>query len=359
MAFLDGMLRALRRRNGSDLHLAAGLVPRVRVRGRLEPLADHGVAGAAELLGWLTEVMSAPHQQTFAAERDVDFAYQLEGAGRFRVNCFQQANGPAAVFRLIPEAVQPLHTLGVPPALEQLAQLRSGLILVTGPTGAGKSTTLAAIVDRVNETTARHIVTIEDPIEFLHTPKQSEFSQREIGRDTPSFAAALRAAIRQDADVILVGELRDPETIALALLAAEMGCLVFSTLHTNSAAKSIDRLVDAFSAEEQGHIRLMLSEALVAVVAQILVPTADGKGRVPVNEILLKTQALPNLIRENNVPMMTTLMQSSRALGMQTMDDHLEQLWKDGVIALDDAVRRAVDRARFERPSSTRPDDRF
>jgi twitching motility protein PilT len=349
MAHLDALLRFLRSKNGSDLHLATGLAPRVRVRGLLEEIPGLAEMQAADLYQWLAEVADPHHWKQFRATRDADFAYSLEGAGRFRVNVFEQENGPSAVFRLIPENVRSLDALGVPPALEQLARLRSGLVVVTGPTGAGKSTTLAAIVDRVNETSARHIVTIEDPIEFLHRPKRSVFSQREIGRHAPSFAVALRAAIRQDADVILVGELRDPETIGLALLAAEMGCLVFSTLHTNSASKSIDRLVDAFSAEEQGHIRLMLSEALAGVVAQILVPTADGQGRVPVNEILLKTSALPNLIRENNIPMMTTLMQSNRALGMQTMDDHLEQLVRDGVIRFDDAVRRAVDRTRFER----------
>jgi twitching motility protein PilT len=356
MAHLDPLLRFLRLHNGSDLHLATGLAPRVRMRGLLEEIPGLAPLQAEDLYKWLGEVAPEHHWKQFRSTRDADFAYSLQGAGRFRVNVFEQENGPSAVFRLIPETVRPLESLGVPRSLDQLARLRSGLVVVTGPTGSGKSTTLAAIVDRVNEMSARHIVTIEDPIEFLHRPKNSIFSQREVGRDAPSFAAALRGAIRQDADVILVGELRDAETIGLALLAAEMGCLVFSTLHTNSASKSIDRLVDAFAAEEQGHIRLMLSEALAAVVAQILIPTADGKGRVPVNEILLKTSALPNLIRDNNIPMMMTLMQSNRAMGMQTMDDHLEQLVKDGVIRYDDAIRRAVDRARFERNRPAAPD---
>ena len=353
MAALDALLRYLRRANGSDLHLASGLTPRVRIRGLLETIPGLAVLDAGALLALLREVSDAHHWSVFEKENDVDFAYSLEGAGRFRVNCFQQENGPAAVFRLVPEQVQPLAKLGVPPALERLAHLRGGLVLVTGPTGAGKSTTLAAIIDRINEVSSRHIVTIEDPIEFVHKPKRSVFSQREVGLHGDSFAHALRGALRQDADVIMVGELRDPETISLALLAAEMGCLVFSTLHTNSAAKSIDRLVDAFAAEEQGHIRLMLSEALAAVVAQLLLPTADGVGRVPVNEVLLKTSALPTLIRDNNVPMMMTLMQSNRALGMQTMDDALEALVKAGTVRFDDALRRAVDRPRFEklRPS--------
>jgi twitching motility protein PilT len=352
MARLDALLRYVRQHDGSDLHLSAGLPPYVRVSGQLHAIEGLQVLDQSTLESMLEEVASPGHWLTYVAENDIDFAYALEGAGRFRVNCFRQEHGPAAVFRLIPDDIRPLHALGVPPAVEKLATLTSGLVVVTGPTGAGKSTTLAAIIDRINESGPRHIVCIEDPIEFVHRPKQSLFSQREIGAHASRFADALRAAIRQDADVILVGELRDTETISLALLAAEMGCLVFSTLHTNSASKSIDRLIDAFSPEEQGHVRLMLSEALAAVVAQILVPTIGGDGRVPVNEILLKTSALPNLIRENNVPMMMTLMQSSRAMGMQTMDDHLEQLARDGIISFDIALRHAVDRSRLDKMRS-------
>lgn len=352
MARLDALLRHVRQHHGSDLHLSAGLPPYVRVSGQLHAIEGLQVLDQSTLESMLEEVASPNHWLTYVAENDIDFAYALEGAGRFRVNCFRQEHGPAAVFRLIPDDIRPLHALGVPPAVEKLATLTSGLVVVTGPTGAGKSTTLAAIIDRINESEPRHIVCIEDPIEFVHRPKQSLFSQREIGAHASNFADALRAAIRQDADVILVGELRDTETISLALLAAEMGCLVFSTLHTNSASKSIDRLIDAFSPEEQGHVRLMLSEALAAVVAQILVPSADGQGRVPVNEILLRTSALPNLIRENNVPMMMTLMQSSRAMGMQTMDDHLEQLARDGIISFDIALRHAVDRSRLDKMRS-------
>ena len=349
MAQLDALLRHLRHAGGSDLHLAAGLQPHARVRGTLAPIADLALLDGPTLLAMLKDVAPPHLWPVFLAEHDVDFAYALQGAGRFRVNCFQQENGPAAVFRMIPETVRPLESLGVPAAVERLAHLQAGLVVVTGPTGAGKSTTLAAIIDRINATSARHVICIEDPIEFVHRSKKAVFSQREIGSHAASFADALRAAIREDPDVILVGELRDTETISLALLAAEMGCLVFSTLHTNSASKSIDRLIDAFSPEEQGHVRLMLAEALAAVVAQVLVPTADGTSRVPVNEILLKTSALPNLIRENNTPMMVTLMQSSRAIGMQTMDDHLEQRVRDGTILLDDALRYATDRARLEK----------
>lgn len=349
MPQLDALLTHLRLASGSDLHLAAGLPPHVRVRGQLTPIPGLATLDIETLSAMLAEVTPPHLWPVYVSEHDVDYAYALDGAGRYRVNCFQQENGPAAVFRMIPETVRPLESLGVPPAVERLAHLGAGLVVVTGPTGAGKSTTLAAIIDRINETSARHVICIEDPIEFVHRSKKSVFSQREIGAHARTFAHALQAAIREDPDVILVGELRDTETISLALQAAEMGCLVFSTLHTNSASKSIDRLVDAFSPEEQGHVRLMLAEALAAVVAQVLVPTADGARRVPVNEILLKTSALPNLIRDNNTPMMTTLMQSSRAMGMQTMDDHLEQLIKEGVILLDDALRYAHDRGRLER----------
>jgi twitching motility protein PilT len=349
VARLDVLLAYVTSSGGSDLHLAAGLVPHMRLRGELRPLQGLQMLDNNGLMHMLQEVAPQHHWQQYQRENDVDFAYAKDGIGRFRVNCFRQENGAGAVFRLIPENVVALEQLGVPPVLTKIAALTSGLVIVTGPTGAGKSTTLAAMVDRINTNSARHIVCIEDPIEFVHKPKRSVFSQREVGTHARTFGEAMAAAIRQDPDVILVGELRDTETIGLALLAAEMGCLVLSTLHTNSAAKSIDRLVDSFSPEEQGHVRLMLSEALAAVVAQILLPTADGLGRVPVNEVLLRTSALPNLIRDNNIPMMATLMQSNRAMGMQTMDDHLEQLVKEGKISMDDATRNAADRARFDK----------
>jgi twitching motility protein PilT len=232
--------------------------------------------------------------------------------------------------------------------VEGLAQLSQGLVLVTGPTGSGKSTTLAAIIDRINQNHARHVVTIEDPIEFVHQNRKAVFSHREVGQHSRAFGPALRAAIRQDADVVLVGELRDRETIALAITAAEMGMLVFGTLHTNGAAKTIDRIVDAFPAEEQPQVRLSLSESLAAVVSQLLLPTADGKGRVAVNEILLRTAALPNVIREGNTPMLHSIIQSGKQQGMQAMDDALFALAKAGVILPQDAHQKAADKARFE-----------
>jgi twitching motility protein PilT len=267
---------------------------------------------------------------------------------RFRANYFVQENGAAAVFRIIPEEIISLEQLNVPEAIANLANLTQGLVLVTGPTGSGKSTTLAAIVDKINRERALHIVTIEDPVEFVHQNNKSVFSHREVGPHTNGFAPALRAAIREDADVVLVGEMRDYETISLALAAAEMGVLVFGTLHTNNAAKTIDRVIDAFPADEQSQARISLSESLYAVVSQLLLPTADGKGRCAVNEILLTTSALPNLIREGNIPMIPSLIQSGKGEGMQAMDDALFDLVKAGRITGDEAFRKAEDKSRFQ-----------
>jgi twitching motility protein PilT len=260
----------------------------------------------------------------------------------------QQENGAGAVFRLIPERIVPLAELDLAKSVESLAHLQHGLVLVTGPTGSGKSTTLAAIIDCINSTYEKHIVTIEDPVEFIHQNKKSVFSQREVGSDTESFGAALRAAIRQDADVILVGEMRDLETIALAITAAEMGTLVFGTLHTNGAANTIDRLIDAFPAEEQSQIRTTLAESLAGVVSQLLLRTADGLGRCAATEILLKTQGLANIIREGNTPMLTTVIQSGKNQGMQLMDDALGTLVEQRRITVRDAYLKASNKARFE-----------
>ncbi len=260
----------------------------------------------------------------------------------------RQENGAGAVFRIIPEKIVPLEKLNLPKAIETLAHLQQGLVLVTGPTGSGKSTTLAAIIDRINTTYSKHIVTIEDPVEFVHKNKKSVFSQREVGDDTQSFGAALRAAIRQDADVILVGEMRDLETISLAITAAEMGALVFGTLHTNGAAKTIDRLIDAFPADEQEQIRTTLSESVAGIVSQLLLRTADGHGRCAVNEILLKTPGLPNVIREGNTPMIQTIIQSGKTVGMQTMDDALMALVEQKRITGHEAYMKAMNKQRFE-----------
>ena len=348
MARLDSLLRRLKQDGGSDLHLSAGLVPRMRRRGHIEEIEGEANLEDAALRELLRELASEVQWQEYEAHRDLDFAYALAGVARFRANYLAQENGAAAVFRIVPEKVLSSEELGLPPAIESLAQLAKGLVLVTGPTGSGKSTTLAAIIDRINRSHTRHVVTIEDPIEFVHDNKQAVFSHREVGAHTKSFGAALKAALRQDADVVLVGEMRDRETIGLAITAAEMGLLVFGTLHTNSAAKTIDRIIDAFPAKEQEQIRLSLSESLAGVVSQLLLPTADGRGRCAVHEILLRTPGLPNVIREGNTPMLSSIIQSGKGAGMQSMDDALFAAVKDGRVRVEDAQAKAQDKARFQ-----------
>ena len=349
MAQLDELLLHLKENDGSDLHLAAGLEPRIRAKGRIRPIDGRPPLADSELRGLLEEIASDKDWDEFASTNDVDFAYAIEGVARFRANYFVQQNGAGAVFRIIPDEIVSLEDLNLSPTIGGLAHLNEGLVLVTGPTGSGKSTTLAAIINEINTTYERHIVTIEDPVEFVHQNRSAVFSHREVGLHTLGFGPALRSAIRQDADVILVGELRERETIALAITAAEMGMLVFGTLHTNNAAKTIDRIIDAFPADEQNMVRMSLSESLAGVVSQLLLPTADGKGRVAVNEILLKTPGLPNVIRENNTQMLYSIIQSGKGQGMQAMDDVLWDLCEEGKIKPRDAYMKAADKPRFER----------
>jgi len=348
MPRIDELFRYLKEKQGSDLHLAAELEPRVRIHGSLEPVADWQPQSHDELMSLLREMVDAERWDEYTSSGDLDFAYGLEGVARFRANFLRQENGCSAVFRIIPEKIVPLEELNLPQAIEGLAHLQQGLVLVTGPTGSGKSTTLAAIIDRINNTYAKHIVTIEDPVEFVHQNKLSVFSQREVGSDTESFGAALRAAIRQDAEVILVGEMRDLETISLAITAAEMGALVFGTLHTNGAANTVDRLIDAFPADEQAQTRTTLAESIAGIVSQLLLRTADGRGRCAVNEILLKTSGLPNVIREGNTPMITSIIQAGRTQGMQLMDDVLMALVEQQRITPREAYMKASNKARFE-----------
>ncbi|MCH7778653.1 MAG: PilT/PilU family type 4a pilus ATPase, partial [Gemmatimonadetes bacterium] len=323
MAKIDELLHYIKDNGCSDLHLAAGLEPRVRRKGALELIDARSVIADQQLRQMLQEIATVEQWDTFVAEGDLDYAYALPGVGRFRANYFIQRNGPGAVFRIIPEEILTVEQLEVPKSVANLANLDQGLALITGPTGSGKSTTLAAIIDHINRTYAKHIVTIEDPVEFVHRNNKSTLSHREVGRHTNGFGPALRAALREDADVILVGEMRDLETISLAITAAEMGALVFGTLHTNNATKTVDRIIDAFPAAQQSQARTSLSESLVAVISQLLLPTADGKGRCAAHEILLRTPALPNVIREGNTPMLTSIIQGGRKLGMQMMDDAL------------------------------------
>ncbi|MEM7413128.1 MAG: type IV pilus twitching motility protein PilT [Myxococcota bacterium] len=348
MAALDTLLIALKDRKGSDLHLASGVAPRMRVKGALDVIEGQCELDDAALRAMMQEIATPEQWEEYLRDGDLDFAYGLPGVARFRANYLVQENGAGAVFRIIPEEILTAEQLKLPEAVVKLAELEKGLVLVTGPTGSGKSTTLAAIINHINTNQCRHIVTIEDPVEFVHPNKQSVLSHREVGSHTQGFGPALRAAIRQDADVVLVGEMRDRETIGLAISAAEMGLLVFGTLHTNSAAKTIDRIIDAFPAKEQNQVRISLSESLAAVVSQILLPTADGKGRCAAQEILLRTQGLPNVIREGKITMLNSIIESGKAQGMQAMDDVLFAYAKEGRISGADAYMKATNKQRFE-----------
>ncbi|MBE2252622.1 MAG: type IV pilus twitching motility protein PilT [Myxococcus sp.] len=348
MARLDPLFKLLKDQGGSDLHLAAGMQPHMRQHGGVKPIGGWQPFTDETLRDHLKELATEKQWSHYGTNLDLDFAYALAGVGRFRANYFNQERGAAAVFRIIPEKIRSLEDLKAPAALSALADLEQGLVLVTGPTGSGKSTTLAAIIDLINTRHAKHIVTIEDPVEFVHQNKKCTLSQREVGNDTKSFANALRSAIRQDPGVILVGEMRDMETISLAITAAEMGVLVFGTLHTNSAPKTIDRVIDAFPTDQQQQVRTMLSESLAGVVSQLLLRTPDGRGRMAVHEILLKTPGLPNVIREGNTPMIHSIIQSGKQLGMQAMDDVLFKLAEEKKISGEDAFHKASNKARFE-----------
>ena len=330
MPTMQDLLREAADKGASDLHLSAGEPPLLRVHGDLVRI-EHPAVTPAQVTELVNSIMSDAQRATFEAEHEVDFACELEGKGRFRVNVFVHSRGPGAVLRTIPTKIPALDTLHMPPILKELCTRERGLVLVTGPTGSGKSTTLAAMVDVINQTWDAHILTIEDPIEFVHPPKRCLVNQREVGPHTNSFSNALRSALREDPDVILIGEMRDLETISLALTAAETGHLVFGTLHTSSAPKTIDRIIDVFPAGQQGQIRTMLSESLEAVVAQTLLKKKGG-GRVAACEVLIGTPAVRNLIREGKLHQITSMMQTGQRLGMQTLDMGLADLVKRGLI---------------------------
>jgi len=330
MRTMDELLRETADLGASDLHLSAGLPPLMRIHGDLTR-TEHPALSAAGVTALVNSIMSEEQRQTFQAEHEIDFACEVPGKGRFRVNAFVQSRGPGAVLRTIPTAIPTLESLNLPPVLKELCTRERGLVLVTGPTGSGKSTTLAAMVDLINQTWDAHILTVEDPIEFVHPPKRCLVNQREVGPHTRSFSNALRSALREDPDVILLGELRDLETMSLALTAAETGHLVFGTLHTSSAPKTIDRIIDVFPAGQQNQIRTMVSESLEAVVAQTLVKRKGG-GRIAACEILIGAPAVRNLIREGKLHQIPSIMQTSQRLGMQTLDLALADLMKRGLI---------------------------
>ena len=347
MAQIDALLEEVLKRKGSDLHLIAGDPPRVRRYGDLAPLRDE-VLAPEFVKAALYELMPRKSVERFEAHDGADFAYALPGHGRFRVNVLRQLAGMGAVFRAIPSSALTLEQLKMPPAVHQLCRSSNGLILVTGKTGSGKSTSLAAMIDEINKRIKGHIVTVEDPIEFVHPRHNCLISQRVIGAHTPSFSAALLSALRVDPDVILVGELRDLETMSTAITAAEMGILVMATLHTNGAAPTVDRMVNAFPSDKQSHVRTMLSTSLRGVISQQLLQRADGQGRVAALEILINTPASANLIRQGKLDQIETVMQSGGALGMRTMDMAIQQLFDQGLVSGAEAYKKAINKAKFE-----------
>jgi len=342
MAQIDKLFQILKERKGSDLHISVGAPPLIRLSGDLTPLSSN-ILPQNETKKLLYEIMSPYQQERFEKNLEIDFAYSLPGLGRFRANVFLQNRGIAAVFRIIPEEIQSIEQLKSPPQILAFAQMHRGMVLVTGPTGSGKSTTLAALIDYINKNRSEHILTIEDPIEFVHPNKKCLVNQRELTAHTQSFAAALKSALREDPDVILVGEMRDYETIQLALTAAETGHLVFGTLHTSSAAKTIDRIIDVFPSGQQGQIRSMLSESLKGVMAQILLKKVGG-GRVAALEILVGNPAISNLIREDKTFQINSVLQTSRSEGMQTLDMALLELYEKKLITAETCLGYAADK---------------
>jgi twitching motility protein PilT len=346
-SLIDQFLRSMYMRKGSDLHVIAGDPPRMRIHGDLITL-DNQRLDPEELKVELFQIMSQQSIAQFNSHDSADFAYSIPDVARFRVNVFRHLNGIGAVFRGIPSKALTLEELKMPKALHELSTATRGLILVTGKTGSGKSTTLAAMIDAINSRVKGHILTIEDPIEFVHQRKLCLISQREVGVHSPSFAAALHSALREDPDAILVGELRDLETMSIAMTAAEMGVLVMGTLHTNGAAATVDRVVNIFPAEKQDHVRNMLSTSLRGIISQQLVKRKDGTGRCVALEILINTPAAANLIRQGKIEQLENVMQSSAREGMCTMDSSLKKLYDEGLITGEEAYLNAYDKTKFE-----------
>lgn len=348
MPEIDRLFDRLLELKGSDLHLGVGAPPLGRVRGELISLRERDV-DAREMERLLFEIATDEQRDTIQRQWDLDFAYQYGDKARFRANYFYKATGLAAVFRTIPSTVLTLEDLNVPEAVRRLAERRAGLVLVTGPTGSGKSTTLAAMINHINRTRACHVLTVEDPIEFVHEPIRAQITHREVGPHASSFAHAIRSAGRENPDVILIGELRTNETMRLALQLASYGVLVFGTVHTNSAPATIERIINAFPNDEQPQIRGMLAEGLAGIVAQQLIKTADGKGRVAALEILLGSHAVASMIRENKTFQLPSMIQAGKAQGMQTMDLALERLARTGVVTPQAALEKAEDKESFRR----------
>src|SRR3989440_601704 len=347
MAILDEFLKVIVDQGGSDLHIGEGQPPKMRRHGDVAPIREQALA-RDETMSMLREVCGDRNWKIFEERGDLDFAYEMDAASRFRCNYLKQTRGYGAVFRLIPTKIASLEELGIPLVAKEFAHLRGGLVLVTGPTGSGKSTTLAALIDYINENFSRHIVTIEEPIEFVHDNKRSIITQREVPGDSESFPIGLKAALREDSDIVLVGEMRDLETISLALTAAETGLLVFGTLHTNNARKTVDRMVDVFPASRQAQARAMLANSLRGVLAQLLLKKQDGTGRIAVNEILIANAAVSAIIREGATQKLQDVIVSGRGQGMQFMDDAIWALFQQGVVSAHEAFMKAIDKNRFK-----------
>jgi twitching motility protein PilT len=345
MAAIDELLRLMLEKGGSDLHLTVGLPPKARISGALQPIGDRAV-GAQAMEAMLREICPEKRWADFLDRKDLDLAYEVPGLARFRGNYLYNHWGQAAVFRQIPAKILSFDDLKLPEALKKFCHLDQGLVVVTGPTGSGKSTTLAAMIDYINTNLSRHIITIEDPIEFVHPVKKSVIVHREVGEHTGSFGAALKGAMRHDPDILLLGEMREMETIKLALGCASMGMLVFGTLHTNNAAKTVDRIINTFPADEQNQVRVMLAGCLAGVVAQLLCKRVP-KGRCAVHEILLSHEALPNTIRSGQIANIKSIIESGGADGMITMDNSLMNRVKDGTIEPKEAYMKAATKATF------------
>jgi len=344
---LDQLLTFAAEREASDVHLSAGSPPILRIHGKLRRLENPPLSGS-DLRNLFSEILTEKQQTRLNESLELDFAYAIPGVARFRTNLFYQLRGEAAAFRTIPDKVRTLQDLHAPKGIYTLSRAKKGIVLVTGPTGSGKSTTLAAMIDLINQERREHILTIEDPIEYVHKSKNCLINQRELGEHTQSFHNALKSALREDPDVILVGEMRDLETISLALTAAETGHLVFATLHTMSAAETVNRVVDVFPPEQQRQIRAMFANSVQGIVAQRLIPTADGRGRVAVHEIMIATSAVRNLIREEKSHQLHSAIQTGANYGMQTMDQALKNWLDRGKISHEEAVANATDANQFK-----------
>ena len=338
---IDDLLRLMLERGGSDLHLTVGSPPGIRQRGEIVPIENMKPLSPRDTMEMILSLLSEEQRRRFETELELDFAYSIPGVSRFRANVFQQRNSMGAVFRVIPIKIPTMEELGLPKVCKYLAERPRGLVLVTGPTGSGKSTTLAAMINHINSTRAFHIITMEDPIEFMHRNKKAYVNQREIGEDTHSFASALKRVLRQDPDVILVGEMRDLETISAAITAAETGHLVLATLHTTGGPETVDRVIDVFPPHQQQQVRMQLSSTLEGVLSQVLLQSTDGKSRTMAMEIMLGIPAISNLIREGKTHQMETIIQGGASLGMQTLDQHLKNLLSAGKVTFEEAISKA------------------